>query len=223
MKVLELFAGSRSIGKAAEELGMEVFSSDLLPFDGIDYACDIREFDLAKLPFVPDVVWASPPCTAFSVASIGRHWKGSKKGSYTPFTDSARLGLELLDATLKVIEQINPKFFFIENPRGLMRKMPQLENFYRHTVTYCQYGDTRMKPTDIWHNQMSYQPKPHCNNGDPCHISAPRGSQTGTQGLKGAYNRSKIPHEFCLEVMEFCKKQNETYLLFPATRPFIAR
>lgn len=206
MKVLELFAGSRSIGKAAEELGMEVFSSDLLPFDGIDYACDIREFDLTKLPFVPDVVWASPPCTAFSVASIGRHWKGSKKGSYTPFTDSARLGLELLDATLKVIEQINPKFFFIENPRGLMRKMPQLEGFYRSTVTYCQYGDTRMKPTDIWHNQVSYQPKPHFNNGDPCHTPAPRGSQTGTQGLKGAYNRSKIPHEFCLEVMKFCKE-----------------
>lgn len=223
MKVLELFAGSRSIGKAAEELGMEVFSSDLLPFDGIDYACDIREFDLSKLPFQPDIVWASPPCTAFSVASIGRHWKGSSKGNYAPYTDTARLGLELLDATINLIEQINPKFFFIENPRGLMRKMPQLENLYRHTVTYCQYGDTRMKPTDIWHNQINYEPKPHCKNGDPCHVSAPRGSQTGTQGLKGSYNRSKIPHEFCLEVMSFCKKQNEEYLLFPATSPFVAR
>jgi C-5 cytosine-specific DNA methylase len=205
MKVLELFAGSRSIGKAAEELGMEVFSSDLLPFDGIHYACDIREFDLSKLPFQPDIVWASPPCTAFSVASIGRHWKGSTKGNYAPYTDTARLGLELLDATLKIIEEINPKFFFIENPRGLMRKMPQLEHLKRDTVTYCQYGDTRMKPTDIWNNAELYQPKPHCNNGDPCHTPAPRGSQTGTQGLKGAYNRSKIPHEFCLEVMNFCK------------------
>jgi hypothetical protein len=207
MKVLELFAGSRSIGKAAEELGMEVFSSDLLPFDGIDYACDIREFDLSKLPFQPDVVWASPPCTAFSVASIGRHWKGSTKGNYVPYTDTARLGLELLDATLNLIEQINPKFFFIENPRGLMRKMPQLEHLKRDTVTYCQYGDTRMKPTDIWSNAEAYSPKPHCKNGDPCHVSAPRGSQTGTQGLKGAYNRSKIPHEFCLEVMNFCKNK----------------
>lgn len=61
VKVLELFAGSRSIGKAAQELGFEVFSSDLEPFDGIDYAADILNFDVTKLPWQPDVVWASPP------------------------------------------------------------------------------------------------------------------------------------------------------------------
>ena len=74
MKVLELFAGSRSIGKACEELGYEVYSSDINDFPGIDYVADIRDFDIDKVPFVPDIIWASPPCTYFSVASIGKHW-----------------------------------------------------------------------------------------------------------------------------------------------------
>jgi hypothetical protein len=200
MKVLELFAGSRSIGKAAEEIGMEVFSCDLIDFGGINYVADIREFDYSKIPFVPDVIWASPPCTGFSVAAIGRNWNHDK----TPKTDTARLGIELVKKTIEIINHYNPKHFFIENPRGMLRKMPIMEQFKRHTVTYCQYGDDRMKPTDIWTNSDIWTPKPACKNGDPCHVAAPRGSVTGTQGLKGAYERSKIPHELCSEVLKSC-------------------
>ena len=65
MKVLELFAGSRSIGKAAEKLGMQVYSSDINNFENIDYVTDILKFDYSKVPFVPDILWASPPCTFF--------------------------------------------------------------------------------------------------------------------------------------------------------------
>jgi hypothetical protein len=60
MKILELFAGSRSIGKAAEELGFEVFSSDITDFGGIDYVVDMLEFDTKQLPWRPDVVWGKP-------------------------------------------------------------------------------------------------------------------------------------------------------------------
>ena len=95
MKVLELFAGSRSVGKIAEKLGMEVFSSDLIDFEGINYAVSILDFDYKKVPFKPDVIWASPPCTGFSVAAIGHHWTGGK-GAYIPNTDTARLGIELV-------------------------------------------------------------------------------------------------------------------------------
>jgi hypothetical protein len=42
-----------------------------------------------------------------------------------------------------------------------------------------------------------------CKNGNPnCnHERAPRGSKTGTQGRKGSYNRSMIPHQLCIEVL----------------------
>lgn len=205
MKILELFAGSRSIGKVAEELGHDVFSSDIEQFSGIDYVIDILNFDYKEVPFIPDVIWASPPCTGFSVASIGTHWGGGYRG-YEPKTDTARLGIELVKKTQEIIEhykKLNPNLiWYMENPRGVLRKLDVVKNLpIRQSVTYCQYGDNRMKPTDIWTNNGNWIPKPMCKNGDKCHISAPRGSKTGTQGKKGAYERSIIPKELCKEVI----------------------
>ena len=208
MKILELFAGSRSIGKIAKQLNYEVFSSDVEQFGGIDYVVDILNFNIDEVPFIPDVIWASPPCTGFSVASIGRHWGGGK-GAYIPKSETAKLGIELIKKTLEIIHSFqsrNPNLvWYIENPRGVMRKMSFMEELNRHTVTYCQYGDERMKPTDIWTNNKNWKPKKMCKNGDRCHVPAPRGSKTGTQGLNGAHERSRIPEDLCLEVLTSIK------------------
>lgn len=207
MKVLELFAGSRSIGKAAESLGYEVYSSDLNDFEGIDYPIDILEFDTSKVPFKPDIIWASPPCTYFSVASIGKHWNKD----HTPKTEQAVFGVKVVNKTIQIIKELNPKYWYIENPRGKLRKLDFMQPIPRTTVWYCTYGDKRAKPTDIWTNNLrsvfnpvGWQPRPECFNGNKnCHHeSAPRGSRTGTQGLKGNYERSKIPNELCLEILK---------------------
>ena len=79
----------------------------------------------------------------------------------------------------------------------------------RYTVTYCQYGDERMKPTDIWTNHPAPAFKPPCNNGDSCHVAAPRGSQTGTQKLKGSKERAVIPVALCEHIVDIC----ESYLI----------
>lgn len=204
MKILELFAGSRSIGKVGESNNHIVFSTDITNFENIDYVTDILDFDYLKVPFVPDFIWASPPCTGFSVASIGKHWTGGKK-AYIPKSDTSKLGINLLEKTIEIIKYyqiLNPNLvWFIENPRGLMRKMVQVSSFKRYTVTYCQYGDTRMKPTDIWTNSKTWIPKIPCKNRATCHMPSPRGSKTGTQGIKGSYNRSKIPKKLCEEII----------------------
>ena len=79
----------------------------------------------------------------------------------------------------------------------------------RYTITYCQYGDTRQKPTDIWTNHKDPQFKPPCKPGAPCHQPAPRGSKTGTQGLKNKVERARIPQELCEHVVEICKGEKD--------------
>jgi len=100
MKVLELFAGSRSVGRVAESMGCEVFSLDIHPFEGIDLVGDILDVTVEQIPFVPDVLWASPPCTFFSVASIGHHWNKD----HTPKTENAKLGVRIVEKTLEIID-----------------------------------------------------------------------------------------------------------------------
>ena len=181
MNVLELFAGSRSIGKASEDLGYNVFSSDINNFKDIDYVVDILDFDINKVPFKPDLIWASPPCTFFSVASIGKHWNKD----HTPKTDFAAKSDRLVLNTLKLIKEYNCKYF-IENPRGYLRKMHFMLGVPKTTVWYCTYGDVRAKPTDIWSNHIynifnpnGWKPRAECHNGNTnCHHeAAPRGRE----------------------------------------------
>jgi hypothetical protein len=110
---------------------------------------------------------------------------------------------------LRLIRELAPKYYFIENPRGGMRKMNFVKGLPRYTVTYCQYGDSRMKPTDIFTNHPNPQFKPMCKNGAPCHVAAPRGAKTGTQGLKGSVERSRIPAELCEHIVKICEMEAE--------------
>lgn len=200
MRTLELFAGTCSFSKVAADLGHETMTSDIEPGFDTDYCVDIMEFDPAQVPWTPDVIWASPPCETFSVASIGHNWTGGK-AAYIPKNARAQAGIDRVLKTIEIIEALNPRYWFIENPRGVLRKMPFMQDFTRHSVSYCQYGDTRMKPTDIWSNR-AWDVKPMCRNGDPCHESAPRGAKTGTQGIKGYRDRSVVPSELCKSLIE---------------------
>jgi len=244
MKVLELFAGSRSIWKVAEKLWYEVFSVDYKQWGNIDLVADIYTLKKEDIPFIPDIIWASPDCTTYSIAACKTHRFPNKKprSLYAEVCDKwNRSWLEEMSEYL----DINPNTkMFIENPRWNFRHMEfikELEEYWfrRHTIWYCQYWDKnkyidknwkeqisiRAKPTDIWSNSRTWTSRPECHNykynketweiiNRHCnHDSARRWSQTGTQWLKNAHERSKIPKELCLEILKliwiFCKGLNE--------------
>ena len=205
MILLELFAGTRSISKEFEKKGHKTYSIEWdKSFENISLYEDINNItakDIIKLcGRIPDVIWASPS-----------HHR--KKNNITNNLDAISDYAKFCDKTnkhlLDLIQELKPKLYFIENPRGGLRKMDFMKGLYRYTITYCQYGDTRMKPTDIWTNHPKPNFKPMCKNGDNCHASAPRGSKTGTQGLKNSKERSIIPAQLCNHIVNICENYIE--------------
>lgn len=219
MKVLELFAGSRSFGKVAEEFGWEVFSTDNHPYDNINLVDDIMNVNPSDIPFVPDVIWASPPCTTYSIAGIRFHRREGKA-----FSENAKMADKIVQKTIDLINhflELNPNLtYYIENPRGTLRKQDFMFDLPRATVWYCQYGDNRAKPTDLWSNNLydltnptGWIPRPECHNGNEnCHHDKqPRSYKSrkaegivaqGTQGQANNHERSKVPYELCKEIIE---------------------
>jgi hypothetical protein len=210
MLVFDFFSGTGSSTQAFKDAGHTVITFELDDFFEATEHVDVFNLnakDLINKYGQPDFIWASPPCTAFSVASMGHHWGGGLR-AYEPKTESAKVSQKLVAHTRKLIADLNPtQGWLIENPRGMLRKLPVVEGLPRTTVSYCTYGDSRMKPTDLWGIVPNWTPRSMCKNGMPCHEAAPRGAKTGTQGLKGARERSRVPYALGKEILDSIEGQ----------------
>lgn len=191
-RLLELFSGTGSVGKVAKKLGYEVISVDIL-FPAT-YRCDILKWDYKKYP--PgyfDVIWASPPCTEFSYAkTVGKR-----------DMDGA---LKLVKRALKIIDYFKPRSYAIENPVGHLRHMNIMKKRNdRKTISYCKYGFSYRKNTDIWTNSK-FEPL-KCEGQHMCAYkkkfgfhkytvqSGPRiEGHTNQEPIKKIEDRYKIPH-----------------------------
>lgn len=191
MRVLDLFAGMRGWSAPFATHGHEVWTLDIDPKFDVDSHMDILTLTVADLPWRPDIILASPPCEGFSVMNIGKNWTHAG----VPKTVTAQHGLQMVRATLDLILELKPPFWVVENPRDKLRVLPVMDALERRTVTYCHYGEKRMKPTDLWGGfPPSLVLEQPCKNGDPCHVRAPRGSRTGTQGYGTYAEKSLIPY-----------------------------
>ena len=191
MKLLELFSGTQSVGKVARELGFEVVCLDRDM--EADIKCDIMDWDYTVYePGFFDVIWASPPCTEYSIAK-------------TCGVRNIELANMIVQRTLDIIGYFCPVFYIIENPQtGLLKNQDLLREFCFDDVDYCKYGMPYRKRTRMWNNIRSWKPIPLCRK-DCGHVDGNRHMETAQRGpSKGAPTTGKQRH-----------RQSELYMVPP--------
>ena len=102
MRLLDLFAGTGSIGNVGKEMGWDVISLDRDM--EADIKCDIMDWDYKVYPkHYFNVIWASPPCTEYSIAktTAPRDIEGANK---------------IVQRTLDILEYFEARYWIIENP-----------------------------------------------------------------------------------------------------------
>ena len=195
VKLLDLFTGTGSVKFVAEELGYHVTSLDIDPKFRPTHVADINSFDY-RFHWKPgdfDIIWASPPCQYFSQArkcNIGRTLKnGETLTAERVLSDTEELGVPLLRRTQEIIEYLQPRVWFIENPyTGAMKKyIPEKPAIF----DYCMFGFNYRKRTAIWSNQQLESvlcDRSHLINGS--HAMTPIGSSKTQIGQGGGASRN---------------------------------
>ena len=170
MKVLELFSGTKSVGKVCDKLGWSSVSVDMiLP---ADHQEDIMNFDYKQYPKDTfDMIWASPPCQGYS--NLQYIWIGrmKKDGLFTKedLENNMNDADKLVSKTLEIIEYFDCKYWFLENPQtGRLKNREIMKGIPYYDVDYCRYSDWGyQKRTRIWTNKPNFNNK-LCNRSGIC-------------------------------------------------------
>tara|TARA_Y100000389_G_C17423024_1_gene497862 strand:- start:75 stop:713 length:639 start_codon:yes stop_codon:yes gene_type:complete len=148
-KLLDLFSGSGSVTKLSKKLNYDVKSLDITQLTGappITFKTDILNFnpETELKNWVPDIIWASPPCTEYSIAKTRapRDIEGANK---------------LVVKSINIIKwalKKNPNLkWIIENPQtGLLKHQRFMKNLPFVDADYCCYGLPYRKRTRFWTN-----------------------------------------------------------------------
>ena len=115
MRILELFAGTGTVGNAYKDKGWEVVSLDR-DMDA-DIRADIMDWDyrIHERGYF-DVTWSSPPCTEYS-------------RSKTVGVRKVAEANEVAQRTLDIIDYLRLVYWFLENPKtGLLKDQPMMRN-----------------------------------------------------------------------------------------------
>lgn len=187
MKTLDLFSGTKSFSKIADELGYETYTLDIESKNNPTFCIDIMNWDYKQLP--PGyfhIIWASPNCKCYSSMNF-------LKGSNKDLTEANKLVMK----TLEIINYFNPKYWFLENPeRGKLKNQDFMKDIPYSDLDYCKYGFGYRKRTRIWHNH-TFVPRPLCSKAGSYCKSKVNNIHTGINwitrdGKKGASYKQKI-------------------------------
>ena len=197
--LLELFSGTGSIGRVFRDNGWTVTSVDLEAKFEPDICCDVLELTPEMIGTRPDLVWASPPCTHYSMARAAAKTPRDLEGSD-----------KLVQKVLDLVDFYGAPFF-MENPWGLLRHRPVVEGIPMRVIDYCKYNDgdhphKARKRTCIWTNTTWTPARALCKKdcgfceGNKHTDYAQRGPRNGRLGhsLGQLYAIPKaLPQELC--------------------------
>ncbi len=200
MKVLELFSGTGSVGNACREFGFEVISLDRDM--EADIKADIMDWDYTVFPPKHfDLVWASPPCTEYSIAKTRgvKDIEGSNR---------------VVARTMEIIRYFDPRYWVMENPQsGKLKDQTVVSQLAFNDIDYCKYGFPYRKRTRLWNNLDCWAPRPLCckdcgsmTEDKKMHRET---AQRGPRRVGGVLQNesqeqstlSRVPHELITEIL----------------------
>jgi len=210
-RMLDLFSGLGGASQAMrEDDKWEVTTVDIEE----EFKPDICENVLNLVPsdFEEDyeLIWASPPCTYFTIARIWDYWaKGPDGKNSIPDHKAISSHVKLAFHTVWLINKLNPKWWIVENPRAMLRKILPFPPTC--TVDYCAYGSTWKKPTDFFGEiPDSFEPE-RCNHEEAhgrmsrqTNKDAPkRSNRENTEDLtRDSSKRAEVPYELSSSIKE---------------------
>eukprot|EP00536_Pseudo-nitzschia_multiseries_P005631 jgi/Psemu1/190972/e_gw1.108.9.1 len=209
---LELFAGEGIVSQEFSELKWSIKSIDNNPKSYATHILDIMKAKYRDIGFVPDFIWASPPCTTCSNLSGGLH-RNCKTGEFEKTQDALEHNqlMAQMMYIMKWAKKRNPHLIVvIENPTGQMQNLPMMIEFmsifglHKATVHYCAFGRFDKKPTDLWTNDFNLHArlnKFRCSKGTCAYHNTPH--PVGTRSHSHQFNAAAIPQKLAEEVAEY--------------------
>ncbi len=136
-------------------------------------------------------VLASPPCNCFSIASVYVHWENRK-----PKDEATLQAIDLVHRIQSEIKRLNPKWWLLENPMGMLRTVIGRPP---HTIRLSDYGARYKKPTDLW-GTVPFPLLGEMHDWE----KAPRGTKCGLMAkeIRNPAQRALMPYGLSQAILE---------------------